>query len=54
MWPSTARRRVGIRSTSPITAGWQENGHSSYGLHLGTVKERMDRFEEAVEVICPN
>jgi F420-dependent oxidoreductase-like protein len=34
-----------------IGAGWQENEHSSYGIELGSVKERLDRFEEACQVI---
>jgi alkanesulfonate monooxygenase SsuD/methylene tetrahydromethanopterin reductase-like flavin-dependent oxidoreductase (luciferase family) len=31
-------------------AGWQENEHASYGIELGTVTERLDRFEEAVQI----
>ncbi|HVE94946.1 MAG TPA: TIGR03560 family F420-dependent LLM class oxidoreductase [Acidimicrobiales bacterium] len=34
-----------------IGAGWQENEHRAYGIELGTVKERLDRFEEACEVV---
>lgn len=34
-----------------IGAGWQENEHAAYGLDLGSVKERLDRFEEAVQVV---
>lgn len=34
-----------------IGAGWQLNEHSSYGLPLGTNRERMDRFEEAVQIL---
>lgn len=34
-----------------IGAGWQENEHAAYGIDLGTVKERLDRFEEACEII---
>jgi alkanesulfonate monooxygenase SsuD/methylene tetrahydromethanopterin reductase-like flavin-dependent oxidoreductase (luciferase family) len=34
-----------------IGAGWQENEHAGYGIELGTVKERLDRFEEACEVV---
>ena len=34
-----------------VGAGWQENEHAAYGLALGTIKERMDRFEEAVQVL---
>jgi len=34
-----------------LGAGWQENEHASYGIELGPIKERMDRFEEAVTII---
>lgn len=34
-----------------LGAGWQEREHDMFGHHLGTVKERMDRFEEGVEVV---
>jgi F420-dependent oxidoreductase-like protein len=34
-----------------IGAGWQENEHAAYGLELGSVKERLDRFEEACAVL---
>ncbi|HEY8545993.1 MAG TPA: TIGR03560 family F420-dependent LLM class oxidoreductase [Acidimicrobiales bacterium] len=34
-----------------VGAGWQENEHAAYGLALGTPKERLDRFEEAVQVL---
>jgi F420-dependent oxidoreductase-like protein len=39
------------RLTLGLGAGWQENEHASYGLALGTVRERMDRFEEAVQIL---
>ena len=39
------------RLTLGVGAGWQENEHAAYGLELGTVRERMDRFEEAVQVL---
>jgi alkanesulfonate monooxygenase SsuD/methylene tetrahydromethanopterin reductase-like flavin-dependent oxidoreductase (luciferase family) len=34
-----------------IGAGWQENEHAVYGLRLGSVAERLDRFEEACQVL---
>jgi alkanesulfonate monooxygenase SsuD/methylene tetrahydromethanopterin reductase-like flavin-dependent oxidoreductase (luciferase family) len=34
-----------------LGAGWQENEHAAYGIPLGTVGERLDRFEEACQVI---
>lgn len=39
------------RLTLGVGAGWQENEHAAYGLALGTVRERMDRFEEAVQIL---
>lgn len=34
-----------------LGAGWQVNEHDAYGIPLGTVKERLDRFEEACAII---
>src|SRR5918912_1376831 len=34
-----------------IGAGWNEEESGAYGIELGTIKERFDRFDEAVEVI---
>lgn len=34
-----------------IGAGWQENEHTAYGIELPPVKQRLDRFEEAVQVV---
>lgn len=34
-----------------LGAGWQEREHRKFGHNLGTMKERMDRFEEGVKVI---
>jgi F420-dependent oxidoreductase-like protein len=34
-----------------IGAGWQENEHAAYGLELGTIKQRLDRFDEATQVL---
>jgi F420-dependent oxidoreductase-like protein len=34
-----------------IGAGWQENEHAAYGIELPPVKQRLDRFEEAVQII---
>lgn len=34
-----------------IGAGWQLNEHHAYGIELGSIKERIDRFEEACQVI---
>ena len=34
-----------------VGAGWQINEHERYGIELGSVRERIDRFAEACEVI---
>ena len=39
------------RLTLGVGAGWQQNEHAAYGIELGTVRERMDRFEEAVQIL---
>lgn len=39
------------RLTLGVGAGWQENEHAAYGIPLGTVRERMDRFCEAVQIL---
>lgn len=44
-------RISGGRLLLGIGAGWQENEHAAYGIDLGTVKERLDRFEEACEAL---
>ncbi len=34
-----------------VGAGWNESEHAGFGFSLLSLKERMDRFEEALEVI---
>jgi len=34
-----------------LGAGWQQNEHDAYGITLPPVKERLDRFEEAVQIV---
>lgn len=41
----------GGRLTLGVGAGWQLNEHAAYGLELGTVRERLDRFSEAVQIM---
>lgn len=42
----------GGRLNLGLGAGWFQTEVDAYGLELGTIKERMDRFEEGVEVIA--
>jgi F420-dependent oxidoreductase-like protein len=41
----------GGRLVLGVGAGWQLNEHAAYGLALGPVRERIDRFEEGLEVL---
>ncbi len=34
-----------------IDAGWNEEKSGAYGIELGSIRERFDRFEEACEVL---
>lgn len=34
-----------------VGAGWQDNEHEAYGIDLGTVTDRLDHLEEAVQVV---
>jgi alkanesulfonate monooxygenase SsuD/methylene tetrahydromethanopterin reductase-like flavin-dependent oxidoreductase (luciferase family) len=34
-----------------IGAGWQPNEHDQYGIELGSLRTRIERFEEACEVL---
>lgn len=44
-------RISGGRLTLGLGAGWQLNEHAAYGLDLGSPRERLDRFEEACQII---
>ena len=39
------------RAICGMGAGWQENEHVSYGIELGSITERIDRFDEYVTIV---
>ena len=39
------------RAIVGLGAGWQENEHDSYGIELGSISRRIDRFSEYVQVV---
>jgi F420-dependent oxidoreductase-like protein len=41
----------GGRFNLGLGAGWYELESNAYGIELGTMKQRMDRFDEGVEVV---
>jgi F420-dependent oxidoreductase-like protein len=41
----------GGRVTLGLGAGWQENEHEAFGIELPPVKQRLDKFEEAVQIV---
>lgn len=42
---------AGGRVVLGVGAGWQINEHAQYGIELGSVGWRMNRFEEACEIL---
>ena len=48
---ATIDHMSGGRVLFGLGAGWQENEHEAYGIELPPVKQRLDRFEEAVQVV---
>lgn len=48
---ATVDQVTGGRFVLGIGAGWQVNEHEQYGVELPPVRVRVDRFEEAVQVI---
>jgi F420-dependent oxidoreductase-like protein len=48
---ATIDHACGGRFVLGVGAGWQENEHEQYGIPLPPVRERLDRFEEALQVL---
>ena len=47
----TADHVSGGRFVLGIGAGWQVNEHEQYGIELPPVRERIDRFAEAIQIV---
>jgi F420-dependent oxidoreductase-like protein len=41
----------GGRLLCGIGAGWQENEHQAYGIPFGTMRERLERLDEACQIL---
>jgi alkanesulfonate monooxygenase SsuD/methylene tetrahydromethanopterin reductase-like flavin-dependent oxidoreductase (luciferase family) len=48
---ATLDQMSGGRVIAGLGAGWQVNEHESYGIALGSISERIDRFAEYVAIV---
>ena len=50
-WAKTVDHMSDGRLLLGVGAGWQINEHEQYGIELGRPGVRIDRFEEALQVL---